>query len=219
MNKIYDSISKDFKIYSFHDSKYEISDAIEYKIAILGEKGIGKSSICNRLIKNEFNLEIKSTNQNDCYFKIFSLFEKIIYLYVIDIEDNFLSNDRFQVYTNLDAAIIAYDITKAKSFDEIDKWIVDLKENTKENIPCLLLGNKCDLSFLRNVDTEEGTKKSSEHNFEFYETSCVDDKGFFEIFKLIISRIYYNNMSLDEKKNYELNQIQSQISNDSGQIN
>ena len=45
------------------------------------------------------------------------------------------------------------------------------------------------------------------------------DKGFFEIFKLIISRIYYNNMSLDEKKNYELNQIQSQISNDSGQIN
>ena len=214
MNKIYDNISKQFKIISFHDSKFENSKAIEFKIIILGEKGIGKTSICNRLIKNEFNLEIKSTNQNECYWKIFTLFDKTIYLYVIDIEDNFLVNERSQIYSNLDGAIIVYDITKAKSYEEIDKWISELKQNSNENIPHILLANKCDLLFLRNIDTEEGSKKALDLNCEFYETSCIEDKGFLDIFKFLVSKIYYNYMSEEDKSKYKINFIQSQNSND-----
>ncbi len=209
MNKVNDYISKFFRIISFHDPKYETSNAIEFKIVILGERGVGKTSICNRLLKNEFNLEIKSTTQNDCYWKIFHLFEKTIYLYVLDIEDNFLTTERTNIYSNLDGAIIVYDVTKAKSFEDIDKWIVEFKQHSQDIIPFLLLGNKVDLSFLRNVDTEEGKKKASELNCDFFETSCIEDKYFLDIFKFLISKIYFNKLTEEEKNNLKTSQHSS----------
>lgn len=201
MNKVNDYISKSFRMISFHDQKYETSNAIEYKLVILGERGVGKTSICNRLLKNEFNLEIKSTTQNDCYWKIFHLFEKTIYLYVLDIEDNFLTTERANIYSDLDGAILVYDVTKAKTFEDIDKWAIELKQHTQETIPFILLGNKIDLSYLRNVDIEEGNKKALELNCDFFETSCIDDKSLIDKFKFLISKIYFDKLTDEEKNN------------------
>ena len=53
----------------FQPSQKDEDSSMEYKILILGEHEVGKTSVCNRFIMNEFNLEIKPTKESECYTK------------------------------------------------------------------------------------------------------------------------------------------------------
>jgi GTPase SAR1 family protein len=83
----------------------------------------------------------------------------------------------------------------------VENWILDLRQNSSLNIPIIIVGNKSDLNFLKNVDYEEGLEKANNLNCEYAETSCVDVDSVKEAFKLLIAKIYYNDLS-DSKKNY-----------------
>jgi small GTP-binding protein len=204
---LFQSINKWFNVKIFGDSG--TTNSKEYKLLILGDKGVGKTSVCNRFLKNEFNLEVKSTTQSECFMKELFLLEHIIHLYIIDINEHILSNDRSHLYSNVNGAIILFDITKSKSFEGIDKWIIDLKQNTSNNLPILIVGNKSDLSFLRNIDYEEGLHKAISYNCDYFETTCIEDKSVEESFKIIVARIYYNEMSNEQKNMVKLKLYQA----------
>jgi Ras-related protein Rab-11A len=179
----------------------ELSNNVEYKVLILGEKGVGKSSICNRFVYNEFNLEIKPTLQSECYTKSIKLLEHNISLYIVDIDEYVMSNDRSNLYQDVKGALIVYDITKNKSFEKLDNWVLDIRQNTSLNIPLLICGNKTDLNFLRNVDYEEGIEKANSLGCEFIEISCVDITSVKEAFKLLIAKIFFAELP-ESKRNY-----------------
>ena len=67
----------------------------------------------------------------------------------------------------------------------------------------MLLGNKNDLKFLRNVDEEEAKEKAVSLKCDVRESSCVDEKGIQECIKYLIAKIYYEDLPEDKKEHYK----------------
>lgn len=194
-------INKWFKVKVNEDKEEDESNILEYKILVVGERTVGKSSYCKKFTDNEFSLEIKSTTKNECYVKKIKIQEQIIKVYVIDIDVNVMCNDHSFLYSDLTAAICLYDISRIRSFERVDYWIADIRMNTKAKIPIMLVGHKTDLTYLRNIDYLEGLEKANNLNCLFVETSCVDPSSVREGFKMLIAKIYYNDFP-EYKKNY-----------------
>ena len=176
---------------------------LEYKILILGDHLVGKSSLCMRFTMNEFNLEIKSSDKFECYVKTVRLFDQTIKVYLIDVCDR-IKNQNKLIYNDVKGAILLYDITKNKSFENIENWKDDLVNNCGENVPFILIGNKKDLKFLRNVDNDEAVEKSNNFGCEFFETSCIDTDSVINAIKILIARIFYNDLNETQKEHYRV---------------
>jgi Ras-related protein Rab-11A len=174
---------------------------LEYKILVIGDRSVGKSSICTRFALNEFNLEIKPTTQTECFSRAVRIMDQIIKIYLIDIEESIMrTGDRTQLYADVKGALIVYDVTKTKTFEKVENSIIDLRQKTSLNLPIILVGNKSDLSFLKNVDYEEGLDKAETLTCEFMETSCVDLNQVKHMMQLLIAKIYYGDLSEGKKK-------------------
>lgn len=65
-----------------------------------------------------------------------------------------------------------YDITRRSTFENLSRWLEDLREVAYNKMVVLLVGNKADLAGSREVSTEEGTEFAKKHNLIFYETSA-----------------------------------------------
>ena len=189
---------------------------IEYKVLVVGDHLVGKSSLCLRFSKNEFNLEIKPTKENECYVKILKLFDITIKLYLIDTTNDLkkmIKNNN--LFEDVKGIIVVYDITKIKSFENCKSWINEIRQNVNESIPFMLIGNKKDLKFLRNIDYEEAYEKANhKFNCDFKETSCIDLENVKDCIKLFVARIFYTNLNENEKQHYKV--LFSDKGNDEG---
>ena len=199
--KIKSQIAQWMKIKQSGDEDDKNENYLEYKILILGEKMVGKSSICTRFAMNEFNLEIKPSSQSECYPKTIKLFDQLIKVYLIDVSSDSIKNPKSYLYTDVKGALLVYDITKTKTFEKIDDWAKEITDKVGKPIPVMLLGNKNDLKFLRNVDEEEAKEKAVSLKCDCRESSCVDEKGIQDCIKYLIAKIYYEDLP-EEKKEY-----------------
>ena len=108
-------------------------------------------------------------------------------------------------YKGAKGAFIVYDITRKNTFDNIDKWISDLKTNGDENLAIVLIGNKSDLEERREIQKDEGIKKSEEYKTAFMETSALNGDNIDKAFDELINQIYQNNSSIiEEEKEVEI---------------
>ena len=189
---------------------------IEYKILVIGDHLVGKSSLCLRFAKNEFNLEIKPTKDNECYIKALKLFDIIIKLYLIDTTTDIFKIAKNDIlFEDVKGIIVVYDITKIKSFENCQSWINEIRQNIGNVIPIMLIGNKKDLKFLRNIDYEEAYEKANhKFNCDFKETSCIELENVKDCIKLFVARIFYNNLNESEKQHYKV--LFSDKGNDEG---
>ena len=90
-------------------------------------------------------------------------------------------------YRKADCCLLVYDITNKKSFDEIKNYYSEkIKENCKQNIQVILLGNKTDLLEDREVLSEEGAKLALDNNYIFMETSCLKNENVASAFETLI---------------------------------
>lgn len=121
---------------------------LNFKIIVLGDIAVGKTSVIGRYITNTFTQEHKSSIS--CEFKK----KKInidantdVNLQIWDTvgEERFMSVTR-QYYINSHGAMIIYDLTNKDSFIKMNKWIKDVKDNAPKNIIIMVVGNKSDLS-------------------------------------------------------------------------
>ena len=200
---IYESITKKLKL-KINCQKEELLDLkskknnneiIEYKILIIGDRFTGKTSFCQRFALNEFNLEIKSTNQSECYLKTILLLNKEIRVYLIDVY-----NLNEELLKNVKGIIVIYDITKIKTFEYTEKVIKEIRPKIGNIIPILLVGNKNDLKFLRDIDYEDAEEKANSLNCILKEINCVDEDSVHEIIKYLIAKIFFNDLDDGEKE-------------------
>jgi GTPase SAR1 family protein len=91
-------------------------------------------------------------------------------------------------YRGVMGGIIVYDVTNRSSFDTLPDWIKKIKENSGNAI-ILIVGNKCDMIYLRGVQTEEGTALAQKYKVAFLETSALENTNVEEAFTMIIREI------------------------------
>ena len=211
INKIYKSLKEKLNL-KIISSEEEISElkktppldkTICYKILIIGANSVGKTSFCNRISRNAFDLEIKSSVETTCFLKTLTLFDEEIKLFLLDIKENSMDEEEIkELYKNIDGIIAIYDITQNDSFLKAEKILNSTKKkiNWNNNIPIYMLGNKNDLKFLRAIDFAVNNEKGSFKGYEVKEINCVkDDDSIHNIIKNFVAKIYFNNLNNEEK--------------------
>ena len=112
-------------------------------------------------------------------------------------------------YKRADAILLVYDISNKKSFEEIQNYYVSkIREICQEDIPILLLGNKTDLEGMRQVTKEQGIELAKNENYEFKESSCVQNLNVAGAFEALIERW---NIENHKKEKLELNKTERRV--------
>jgi Ras-related protein Rab-11A len=163
-----------------------------FKVVLIGDSGVGKSNLLSRFTKNEFNLESKTTIGVEFATKTIECGDKIIKAQIWDTA----GQERYRAitsayYRGAVAALLVYDITKLHTFQNVEKWLQELKDYADDNIVVMLVGNKSDLKHLRAVKVEEAQSFAEEHELAFIETSALDSTNVVDAFEQII-QIYHN---------------------------
>ena len=158
-----------------------------YKVVLIGDSGVGKSNILSQFIRGEFNAESKTTIGVEFATKNLVQDEKKIKVQVWDTA----GQERFRsmasaYYRGAAGAVVVYDITRVGTFENIEKWMKELKNYSDENIVTILVGNKCDLRQYRAVKADQGEEYARKHNMIFMETSALDSTNVNEAFEVAI---------------------------------
>jgi len=156
----------------------------EFKIILLGSISVGKTSILSRYTANEFREDYKCTIKSDFKVKAINVNNNTqAKLTIWDTcgDEKFRAITR-QYYKEAQGILLVYDITNKESFDNIDKWIEDIKNSAPANCVIFLVGNKSDLADKRAVSFQEGKNKSEEYGLLFNEVSAKNGDNILLIF-------------------------------------
>lgn len=93
-------------------------------------------------------------------------------------------------YRGAVGALLAYDITKKQTFDNVQRWLRELRDHADANIVVMLVGNKSDLNHLRSVPEEDGQAFSEKEGLSFLETSALEAINVEKAFHTILSEIH-----------------------------
>ena len=162
-----------------------------FKIILIGDSATGKTNILMKYIHNKFEENSKSTIGVELSTKTFKINNDNITAQIWDTA----GQERYKSITKAYfkgalGALIVYDITKRVTFENIDKWIMDLKSSADEKISAILIGNKNDLENLREVSKEEGENKAKENGIAFLETSALNGNNIELAFQTLIEEVY-----------------------------
>ena len=165
------------------NNTYPINFHYLLKYIIIGDSSVGKSNLLLRYSYGKFNPEYQLTMGVEFSAKNVEIRNKIYRIQIWDTagQENFRSITR-AYYKNSACALVVYDISSRESFNNVDDWIDDCKNQSSETIFMVLVGNKSDLSDKRQVSVEEGKELAEKYGILFYETSAKDGINVEEIF-------------------------------------
>ncbi|KAM9320485.1 ras-related protein Rab-7L1 [Gastrophryne carolinensis] len=166
-----------------------------FKVLVVGDSCVGKTSLLNRYVHDVFGRDYKMTMGVDFALKVVQWSEtEVIRLQLWDIagQERFTSMTRLY-YKQASGCIIMFDITNADSFRSCQMWKNDLDNKATlsngEHVPCILLANKCDLSPWA-VAKEQIDQFSKENNFiGWTEISVKENKNISESMRVLIERM------------------------------
>ncbi|EDV25049.1 uncharacterized protein TRIADDRAFT_5345, partial [Trichoplax adhaerens] len=150
-----------------------------YKIIIVGDSNVGKTCLAWRFCSGQFLHKTAATIGVDFQEKSMELEGEIIKLQVWDTagQERFRKSMVQHYYRNVQAVIFCYDVTKLASFDALAIWLEEFdRYSTTNNIPRILVGNKCDCKSKKVVSSNMARKFADAHNMPLWETSAKDDK-------------------------------------------
>ena len=186
---------------------------LAFKVIVIGNSYVGKSSLVNSALKNRFVDGYSSTIGFDyCSFYV-KINNDVIKLQIWDtcgqeIYQSLISN----FYRNSSLAIMVYAINDKASFENLDIWLKDLKKDASPDIKTILIGNKCDLESERKIKKFVAETYAKDFGFlNFFETSA---KTWFNSQKVFINSalILYEDYKQYEKQGrigYDQNEEQS----------
>lgn len=87
-------------------------------------------------------------------------------------------------------ALLVYDVTRHITFENVERWLKELRAHTDSNIVIMLVGNKADLRHLRAVPTEDAQAFAERENSFFMETSALESMNVGNAFTEVLTQIY-----------------------------
>ena len=126
-----------------------------FKCVIIGDTGVGKSNLLSRFTKDEFTKDSKATIGVEFATRQIQHDGKTIEAQVWDTA----GQERYRAitaayYRGAIGALLVYDMTKRESFENCERWLRELRAHADPSIVAMLVGNKCDLRHLQQVDVE-----------------------------------------------------------------
>ena len=175
----------------------EISDldsekeSIKFKIVVIGEANVGKTSIVQQFVNNKFEETYEETIGVEFFNKTFKVNDKIIKIEIWDTagSERFASITK-NYYRGAQGVFIVYDITQKNTFDKIEVWLNEIKNYTKEEVDIILIGNKNDLENLRTVSNNMLINLGKNLGLAVMETSAKEFINIKEAFYLLIKEMY-----------------------------
>jgi small GTP-binding protein len=176
-----------------------------FKYIIIGDSGVGKSSILNTYMTNEFDPHTNSTIGVEFYTKRLNIDDKKIKIHMWDLAGQERFNSIVKTYyRNCNGVLLIFDLTNKNSFDHVNYWYNELYkmyslDNIDEYNPSIfLIGNKNDISD-RTVSTKDVEKMLFNKNITNYmECSAKTGDNINDIFNMLNNSVYQN----IEKYNY-----------------
>lgn len=162
-----------------------------FKVVLIGDSGVGKSNLLSRFTRNEFNLESKSTIGVEFATRSIQVDGKVIKAQIWDTA----GQERYRAitsayYRGAVGALLVYDIAKHITYENVERWLKELRDHADQNIVIMLVGNKSDLRHLRAVPTEEAKAFAERNTLSFIETSALDSTNVENAFQNILTEIY-----------------------------
>uniref|UniRef100_UPI00358E3BC2 ras-related protein Rab-11B isoform X1 n=1 Tax=Myxine glutinosa TaxID=7769 RepID=UPI00358E3BC2 len=169
-----------------------------FKVVLIGDSGVGKSNLLSRFTRNEFNLESKSTIGVEFATRSIQVDGKTIKAQIWDTA----GQERYRAitsayYRGAVGALLVYDIAKHLTYENVERWLKELRDHADSNIIIMLVGNKSDLRHLRAVPTDEARAFAEKNNLSFIETSALDSTNVEAAFQNILAVAYRSQFSTD----------------------
>lgn len=125
-------------------------------MVLIGDSGVGKSNLLSRFTRNEFNIDSKSTIGVEFATRSIQVDSKTIKAQIWDTA----GQERYRAitsayYRGAVGALLVYDISKHNTYENVTRWLKELRDHADSNIVIMLVGNKSDLRHLRAVHTDE----------------------------------------------------------------
>ena len=151
---------------------------------------VGKSNIISRYTYNRFLPEHEITIGCEFMSKNVMYEDRSIRIQLWDTagQEAFRAITR-SYYKNSACAIIVYDITNRKSFENLKSWLNECKEMCSKDILIVIIGNKTDLENKRTVTFDDGKIFADDNNLIFFETSALNGEGINDVFQFCVKEI------------------------------
>jgi len=162
----------------------------QFKLVLLGESAVGKSSLVLRFVKGQFHEYQESTIGAAFLTQTICLDDTTVKFEIWDTA----GQERYHslapmYYRGAQAAIVVYDITNQESFAKAKNWVKELQRQASPNIVIALAGNKADLAAKRVVEYEEAQAYAEDNGLLFMETSAKSSMNVNDIFLAIAKKL------------------------------
>ncbi|CAJ0581795.1 unnamed protein product, partial [Mesorhabditis spiculigera] len=173
------------------NAAHQSAETSDYRVAVFGAGGVGKSSIVQRFVNGTFSDNYVPTIE-DTYRQVISCNQKnVCTLQITDTTGShqFPAMQRLSISKG-HAFILVYAVTSRQSLEELGpivKMLMEVKGSQLSEAPIMLVGNKKDESQKREVSTETGQKLSGRWGTGFIETSAKNNENVTELFQTLLS--------------------------------
>mmetsp|Transcript_14635 Transcript_14635/g.20330 ORF Transcript_14635/g.20330 Transcript_14635/m.20330 type:complete len:208 (+) Transcript_14635:67-690(+) len=164
------------------------------KVIILGDSGVGKTSLMNQYVHHKFSSQYKATIGADFLIKHVSVEEKLTTLQIWDTA----GQERFQslgvaFYRGSDCCVLVFDVTDSKSFANLDIWKREFLQyagdsQSSSEFPFVVLGNKCDMLEARQVTKSQAQEWCEQNKIPYFETSAKENTNVEQAFETVAKR-------------------------------
>jgi len=190
------------------NSSTSVRKGPEYKLLIVGDAGVGKSSLMMRFVDNTFSEEpvTLGIDHKDKMVQIDGVDVKLI------IHDT-AGQERFRTitssfYRGAHGIVITFDVSDQVTFTNVPRWLKEIEKYANENVDKLLVGNKTDLD-KRAVQSSTAKEFAATYGLQYMETTAKSGEGVNEVFiklgSAIKTRIYNTQLAMNADNLIDLN--------------
>ena len=177
----------------------------QFQYIVVGETSIGKTCLLLQFTTKKFSTSYEVTVGVDFGSTMIEIDRSTrLKLQIWDTsgQDAFQSITR-SYYRSAIIALLCYDITRQDSFNKLDFWLNKLREDGQDDLLIMLIGNKCDLEYKRQIPTEKGKRYATLNGlFGFIECSAKTahnvDEAFIKPAKYLYHQIQNKNINLND---------------------